>query len=65
MLNLVNPGAERERYLPLLLLADESEALVRSYFQEGDLYAVPDQAGAPTVSCMARDTERGQVGGHT
>lgn len=47
MLSLVNPGEERERYLPLLLLADESEAQVRSYVEEGDLYVMPDEAGAP------------------
>jgi ribosomal protein S18 acetylase RimI-like enzyme len=35
----VLPGGERERFLPLLLLADESEQQVRSYFQQGDLYA--------------------------
>jgi ribosomal protein S18 acetylase RimI-like enzyme len=38
-LTRVPPGGERERYLPLLLLADESERQVRSYFQQGDLYA--------------------------
>jgi ribosomal protein S18 acetylase RimI-like enzyme len=36
---LVPPGGERERFIPLLLLADESEQQVRSYFQQGDLYA--------------------------
>jgi ribosomal protein S18 acetylase RimI-like enzyme len=35
----VPPGAERERFLPLLLLADESLQQVRSYMQSGDLYA--------------------------
>jgi ribosomal protein S18 acetylase RimI-like enzyme len=40
-------GNERERFLPLLLLADESEQQVRSYLQEGDLYAFStgDDAG--------------------
>ena len=33
------PGAERERFSPLLLLADESLQQVRSYMQSGDLYA--------------------------
>lgn len=33
----VPPGPERERFLPLLLLADEPEPL-RGYLQEGDLY---------------------------
>jgi len=35
----VPPGAERERFLPLLLLADESLQQVRSYMQRGELYA--------------------------
>jgi ribosomal protein S18 acetylase RimI-like enzyme len=35
----VPPGAARERFLPLLLLADESLAQVRSYMDSGELYA--------------------------
>ena len=35
----VPPGAQREQYLPLLLLADESLQQVRSYMQRGTLYA--------------------------
>ena len=35
----VPSGAERERYLPLLLLADESQEQVRSYMHDGELYA--------------------------
>ena len=35
----VPPGTERERFLPLLLLADESLQQVRSYMQRGELYA--------------------------
>jgi ribosomal protein S18 acetylase RimI-like enzyme len=35
----VPPGAEREQYLPLLLLADESLVQVRSYMNLGELYA--------------------------
>jgi Acetyltransferases len=39
----VPPGAQRERFLPLLLLADESLAQVRSYMHSGDLYAFVGQ----------------------
>lgn len=41
----VPAGAERERYLPLLLLADESETQVRGYMQTGDLYALQGPHG--------------------
>ena len=29
---------QRQDYVPLLLLADEDEAVVRSYLHEGDLF---------------------------
>jgi len=35
----VPPGVARERFLPLLLLADESLQQVRSYMNSGELYA--------------------------
>jgi len=38
-LTTIPAGPERERLMPLLLLADESEQQVRSYMHEGDLYA--------------------------
>ncbi len=47
MLPVVEPRAKREHYLSLLLLIDESEAQVRSYPQEGDLYVLPAAAGTP------------------
>jgi len=37
-LRVVPPGAARDAYWDLLLLADESEPAVRSYYQDGDLY---------------------------
>jgi ribosomal protein S18 acetylase RimI-like enzyme len=47
------PGAERERYLPLLYLADDSSAHVHGYYQLGDLYAVDDDVGAPVAVVLA------------
>lgn len=38
-LSIVAPGPEREAYLDLLLLADESEQQVCSCINDGDLYA--------------------------
>jgi ribosomal protein S18 acetylase RimI-like enzyme len=43
-LNLVDPGPEREAYLPWLLLADDSEQQVRGYMQAGLLF-VAEEAG--------------------
>jgi ribosomal protein S18 acetylase RimI-like enzyme len=50
----VMAGAQRERYLSLLLLADESLEQVRSYMQRGDLYAfVPgEEPDAPAVGIV-------------
>ena len=39
-LERIGAGPDRDPYLPLLLLADESEAQVRSYYQRGDLYVL-------------------------
>jgi ribosomal protein S18 acetylase RimI-like enzyme len=66
----VPPGPERERFLPLLLLADESLEQVRSYMHSGDLYAfvgrdaiavgivltVPAEQGAVELKAVAVDT---------
>ena len=47
----VPAGAERERFLPLFLLADESLQQVRSYMQRGELYAFvgPDEVAVGIV----------------
>lgn len=45
-IRVIPTGGSRDAFLDLLLLADESEAQVRSYYQEGDLYALLDQDGA-------------------
>lgn len=42
----VAAGPERDRYLPLLLLADEAETQVRSYYQTGDLFALRSDGAA-------------------
>lgn len=43
-LRSVPPGIKRDAYLPLLRLADDSEAQIRSYYQTGDLYAFDDES---------------------
>ena len=38
LLKTIDQGSERDRYLPLLLLADDSEQQVRGYMQDGLLF---------------------------
>ncbi len=42
-LKIVDAGPERERYVPLLLLADDSEQQVRGYMQKGTLFVAEDE----------------------
>ena len=51
-LSIVAPG-DRERFLPLLLLADESEQQVRSYIDKGDLYVYSTGAAAAAGLILA------------
>jgi GNAT superfamily N-acetyltransferase len=58
----ITPGSEREAFVPLLLLADEAEAQVRSYYQRGDLYAMwddeaPGRAPLGVVLTLPTDEE--------
>jgi ribosomal protein S18 acetylase RimI-like enzyme len=41
-LTMIDAGPQREQFLPLLLLADESLQQVRSYMNQGELYAFRD-----------------------
>ena len=45
VLEVVPAGGARDEFTSLLLLADESEAQVRSYYQTGDLYALRSVGG--------------------
>ena len=72
----VAAGPERERFLPLLLLADESLEQVRSYMQCGDLFAfvepdgtavgvvltVPHEHGGVELKAVAVDATRQNLG---
>ena len=57
----VPPGAERERFLPLLLLADESLEQVRSYMHSGELYALIGHAGDAVGIVLTVPAEHGAV----
>ena len=57
----VAAGAERERFMPLLLLADESQEQVRSYMQRGDLFAFVDREGSAVGVVLTVPVEDGGV----
>ena len=46
-------GSDRDSYLPLLRLADDSESEVRRYYQMGDLYVLDDDAAMPLGVALA------------
>jgi ribosomal protein S18 acetylase RimI-like enzyme len=45
-LRVVPPGDERDAYVDLLRLADDSESAIHGYYQQGDLYALHESAGS-------------------
>jgi ribosomal protein S18 acetylase RimI-like enzyme len=57
----VAAGEQRERFLPLLLLADESLEQVRSYMQRGDLFAFVDRDGEAVGIVLTIADECGSV----
>ena len=57
----VPPGTERERFLPLLLLADESLEQVRSYMQRGALYAFVGHDGVAVGIVLTLPAEQNSV----
>ena len=60
-MRVVAAGPERDAYLPLLFLADESAAQVRSYYQQGTLFALDDPTGRPLGMILAIDEPDGSV----
>lgn len=58
---LVPAGSERDVYLPLLLLADDSESEVRAYYQRGDLYSFDDRDHRPLGVTLAIPRVDGSV----
>ena len=57
----VPAGAERERFLPLLLLADESLQQVRSYMHSGELYAFVGNDGIAVGIVLTIPAEQNSV----
>lgn len=60
-IRIVPAGTERDAYLPLLRLADDSESAVRGYYQTGDLYALDDEAAKPLGMVLAIPESAGTV----
>jgi ribosomal protein S18 acetylase RimI-like enzyme len=60
-MRIVPAGSERDAYLPLLRLADESESEVRGYYQQGDLYALDDAPLRPLGIVLALPEPDGSV----
>jgi ribosomal protein S18 acetylase RimI-like enzyme len=60
-MRVVAAGPERDAYLPLLFLADDSVAQVRRYYQQGTLFAFDDPAGRPLGMILAIDEADGSV----
>src|SRR5215475_13952614 len=60
-MRIVPAGSDRDAYLPLLLLADESQAQVDSYYQAGDLYALDDEAARPLSMVLTIAAPDGSV----
>ena len=54
-------GPERDAYLPLLHLADDSVDLVRSYYQTGTLFALDATDGTPVGMIFALPANKGTV----
>jgi GNAT superfamily N-acetyltransferase len=52
---------DRQRLLPLLLLADESEAIVGSYISQGTLFAIRDGDGDIGVLLLIREGDDVEV----
>lgn len=60
-LDLIPPGPERDAFMPLLLLADDSETQVRSYYQHGDLFALRGPDGTALGMTLAIPEPDGSV----
>ena len=54
----IGPGPEREQWVPLLVLADEPEPL-RSYLDDGVLYGLVGEDGAPRAAILVIEESPG------
>jgi GNAT superfamily N-acetyltransferase len=52
-IRIVTAGEDRDAYLPLFFLADDSVTQVQDYYQLGDLYALDLDTGKPMAIVLA------------
>jgi ribosomal protein S18 acetylase RimI-like enzyme len=60
-LERIGAGPARDELLPLFRLADDSEAAVRSYYQQGDLFVLRGGDGTPRGMALAIPHADGSV----
>jgi len=58
---VVPSGSDRDAYLPLLYLADDSIEQVSAYYQTGDLYVIDAADGTPLAVTLAIPEPDGSV----
>lgn len=61
ILERVPAGDGRDAFLPLFRLADDSESALRSYYQQGELFALRDGHGALLAMALAIPETDGAV----
>lgn len=52
-MQIIKVTSNKKQYLPLLLLADEEEAMIDRYLERGDMYVLKN--GAVKAECVATD----------
>jgi GNAT superfamily N-acetyltransferase len=60
-LHRIAAGPPRDELMPLLLLADDSDTQVRSYYQQGDLFALRGEQGIALALALAIAAPNGDV----
>jgi ribosomal protein S18 acetylase RimI-like enzyme len=60
-LRVVPTGTARDRYLPLLSLADDSMEQLRGYYQTGTLFALDGRDGQPIGVILVREGSDGAI----
>jgi hypothetical protein len=56
-MEILNVKENKEKYMDLLLLADESEHMINKYLYEGDLFALYDN-GLKTVCVVINENDK-------